>query len=352
MTDRITDKIYGALIGAAAGDALASATDGKSHAEILEIYGKEVREFITPDNSTLAGGRAAGQFTDAFSIPYFLICELLDSNGEVTEESGIKVLRKWGKSEYFAPFAGMTTRKVVNALNATENTDFWAASGHLRNRLFKGHYYALSSNGAACKAFPLGLFACCNIEEALENTVKVTMTSHDDPLSISGACAVSAAISECFSEEATVFSVVKKALYGASEGEKLGRAQEKALDYPGPSTYKRIKVAQQLALKNSGTDKAAVELRDCIGCGPEIAETVPAAMGLVIARKDKPLEALYDAVNIGDETCAISCIAGALTGAFYGSSVFPERFIEVIEKNNAIDLMSTAEKIADIAKAH
>lgn len=344
----MNDKIYGALLGAAAGDAMASATDGKSYGEIIDIYGSDVRDFIKPDKDTFSGDRDAAQFTDAFSIPYYLCRGLIDNGGEASIELGRDILKKWGQSEYFR-FAGMTTKKVVNSLNEAETNDLWAYSGHLGNKLFKGHYYALSSNGSACKAFVLGLINPGNVEGAIRDCVEITMSSHDDPLSISGASAVAGAVAECFNENADVFSVVQAALDSAEKGKQIGDKRDDVWDYPGPSTARRLEYAQQIAVKFPGKE-AASELRDIIGCGPEVAETVPLALGLIIARKDNPVEALYDAVNIGDETCALATVTGAILGALYGSDIFPKYWEGIINNSNGINISETAEEIDRIAK--
>ena len=345
----MNDKILGALIGAAAGDAMASATDGRSHGEILEVYGEEVRDFKRPAEGSQSSGREAGRFTDAFSIPLFLVNEILDEGGRIDTDVARAALKKWGQTEYFPRFAGMTTKKVVNALNAAETNDLWAFSGHLGSKLFKGHYYALSSNGSACKAFVPGLFNPGDFDGAVHDCVEITMSSHDDPLSISGACAVSAAVAKCFEKDASVFSVVSAAVDGSIEGENAGRARDDVWDYPGPSTTRRLGLAQQIALKNIGSDKAVSELRDIIGCGSEVAETVPLAFGLLIARKNDPLEAIYDAVNVGDETCAAAVVTGAIAGALHGLSIFPKNWKEAVEKQNGVDLTSLAEKISRYA---
>ena len=119
-------------------------------------------------------------------------------------------------------------------------------------------------------------------------------------------------------------------------------------DYPGPSIYKRIKIAQQIALKNYNSDVAVDELRDIIGCGPEIAETVPTAIGLVIARKNNPIQAIFDAVNIGDETCAVSTIVGAIIGALHGATIFSEEWIDIVEKQNDFRLERLSKSLSNI----
>lgn len=148
----MNQKILGCILGAAAGDAMGAATETKSARQIQETFGGRVEEFKIPPDDVLAHGRKAGQVTDAFSIPYILTEYLLKEGGKASKELGERALMEWGRTEYFAPFAGMTTRNVVNRLNQEEHMDMWSYIGHLGNKLYKGHYYALSSNGAASKA--------------------------------------------------------------------------------------------------------------------------------------------------------------------------------------------------------
>ena len=67
------NKILGALLGAAVGDAMGAATEHRSIRQIQETFGGKVTDFYTPPDDTIAKGRKAGMVTDAFSIPYILI---------------------------------------------------------------------------------------------------------------------------------------------------------------------------------------------------------------------------------------------------------------------------------------
>ncbi|MDD3315799.1 MAG: ADP-ribosylglycohydrolase family protein [Syntrophaceticus sp.] len=140
------DRVLGCLLGAAVGDAMGSATETMSTEQIEKTYGGRVCDFQTPTDDALARGRKAGQITDAFSIPYILTEHLLKADGKASCQLWEAALLEWGKSEWFEPFAGMTTRKVINHLNQDNSMGTWAYAGHLGNKLFKGHYYALSSD--------------------------------------------------------------------------------------------------------------------------------------------------------------------------------------------------------------
>lgn len=338
-------KILGCLLGAAVGDAMGSATETKSPRQIEKVFGGRVTEFRTPPMDTLARGRKAGQITDAFSIPYILTNHLINANGQVSKRLGEEALIEWGDTEYFEPFAGMTTRNVVKRLKQDESMGTWAYAGRLGTKLYKSHYYALSSNGAASKAYPAGLISGGDLDKAVEDAVELTMASHDDPYSISGACAVAAAVSEALKEDTSVFQIVKAAHEGSISGEKLARAREDVWVYPGPSVTKRIEMAVEIAMHSGSAEDVVRELGERIGSGPAIAETVPMALGILVANQGRTMESIYDAVNVGDETSAIACIVGAIAGTFRGADSIPGEYLERIETENALDLRRQAEGI-------
>lgn len=339
-------RIFGCIAGAAIGDAMGAPTECRSAKQIAETFGGRVTEFKVPPKGSLAYGRKAGQVTDAFSIPYTLLQHIVAAEGKANCQVAQESLKDWGNSEWFGPFAGMTTRKVVQTLNNDNSMGTWALAGRLGTKLYKSHYYALSSNGAAVKAYPAGLLRPGNIEAAIELAVELTMASHDDPISVAGAAAVAAAISRSLAPDATIYEMTQAAFYGAEKGDALARQRANIWIYPGPSVYQRLEMAVELCFKES--DDYMADIRDLIGCGPSVTETVPAAFGLVIAHGGEAMPALYDAVNIGDETAAIASIVGALSGALHGIKAFKEEDITFINQANGFDLKAHAQEIWEL----
>ena len=315
---------------------MGAATEAKSTGQIKEIFGGRVESFQKPPRDVQARGRKPGQVTDAFSIPYMLTNAIVQADGKITREIAMESLLEWGDTEYFEPFAGMTTRKAIIEMNRQKKMNTWDYIGHLGNKLFKGHYYALSSNGAAVKAYPAGLFSNGNVDKAI--AVEIAISSHDDPWSVSGACAIAAAICEAMKYDATVYNIVQAAKYGCREGEALARKRTDIHVYPGPSVAKRLDMAIDLALHTSDDKNPVDELRDRIGSGPAIAETVPTAIGIFIAERGDSMKCICDGVNIGDETSAIASIVGALCGTFRGSRSFPEDYLDFLNEQNGFDL--------------
>ena len=60
------------------------------------------------------------------------------------------------------------------------------------------------------------------------------------------------------------------------------------------------------------------------------------------------MESIIDGVNIGDETSAIASIIGAIAGTLHGAGRIREGCLEIIERENAVDLIGQAEKIWQI----
>ena len=130
----------------------------------------------------------------------------------------------------------------------------------------------------------------------------------------------------------SIHQIIEAALEGSIKGEKLARARKDIWTYPGPSVTKRIHMAVQIALRSGEKDEVINELRERIGSGPAISESVPIALGIIIANQGSTMESIYDAVNIGDETSSIACIVGAIVGTYNGSQSITDGYLDIIEK--------------------
>lgn len=343
----LQERISGALCGAALGDALGAATDGLSPRQITLFYGGPVRGLETPVDVVQAAGRRAGQVTDAFSIPWLLLGEIVAAGSAMDAETARRAVSAWGESEYFEPFAGLTTRNAVRRLSHVA-MDAESYLGNLGNNLFKGHYYALSTNGAALRGAPAGLLGA-NAERAVSAAVELARATHDDVFSISGACAMAAAVNACLEPGATVGSVADAALRGSIEGEAIARSRTDVLAYPGPSVARKLRLAARLALR-APLDHAAFleELEALVGSGPAVAETLPAAVALFVADGGCGMDCLFDAANLGDETCAVACIAGMLCGALHGPGAFDSAMVAQVARENGFDFDQMAGELVSI----
>lgn len=332
-------KILGALIGAGAGDAMGAATEARTREQILEYFGHEVTDFEVPPTDTFGGGNIAGQVTDDFSSAYFIAKHILANNGIVTEQVVKDAMIEWSShSQFFDRFAGPTTRIAIRRYKGEEIEQ--AQGVRLVTRQ--------ATNGAAMKISPIGLLNAGNIDQAIRDAVTVTMVTHDNYLAVSGGCAVAAAVSRAVMPDADVYNILQAGLYGAKEGEKIGR--EIARDVAGPSVVKRMEMAIDIGLGRGTPKEKMMEISDRIGTGLHISEAIPSAFGVFAANKGDAMGCITGAANIGYDTDTIATMAGAMSGALCGAYAYPQHFLPVLEKANQLEITKLAEDLTECAE--
>ena len=198
------------------------------------------------------------------------------------------------------------------------------------------------------KIAPAGLFAYDCIDEAVQNAFLISSVTHNNQLAISGACAVAAFISASLKPNATLYTAIEAAFYGAEKGEQLGMQYGHTVG--GASVKERMNLAISIAL--SGLDKEVKmrKLYEIVGSGLHISEAVPAAIGIIVACKGDPWDTIVEAVNIGYDTDTVAAIAGSMAGALNGTRNIPDGYLEIVEKANDMEIQKLAEKVCDFIK--
>lgn len=329
------DKILGCLLGAAAGDAMGAATEIRSRGQIRELFGGDVKAFRKPPADTYARGSEAGQITDDFSLAYVTACAIAENGGKVTEQIAKKALLDWAAvDKWFYRFAGPTTRASIAALKGEDP---------VRGDGFRAvNENSQSTNGAGMKSAPIALFSGGDIDRAIRDAITVCKLTHPNQIALSGAGAVAAATAAALGESATLFDVVQAGLYGAREGERLGR--EIHIN-AGATVEKRMKLAIGIGLLADSLDQAIDEIAVTVGSGLMAAEAVPAVFGLMVAAKGDPFEAICAGVNIGDDTDTVATMIGGVLGALGGAKSLPADYLPFLEAQNGIELEKLARSI-------
>lgn len=330
------DKVYGALLAAAVGDAMGAATEARTTEQIIRVFGHRVETFEKPPADAIGAGSEAGQVTDDFSCAYFITKHIIGNKGQITRKIVEQAIVDWSEHEvFYTRFAGPSTRRAVAGFKGkpfAESTDFV-------------NYPSWATNGSAMRISPVGLFNPGNIDQAIEDAVTVTLPTHANHLSISGACAVAAAVSCALCKNADLYDVIHAGLYGAERGEKLGR--EVCTVVPGASVVKRMAEAIRIGTSSLRTEEKVTRIGGCIGTGLHIAEAVPAAFGLLTAHNADPMATIIAGVNIGYDTDTVSTIAGGICGALKGRETLPAGYGEIIDRMNDMDLHSLASGILE-----
>lgn len=333
-------KTLGSMFGAALGDTMGAVTELRPKKLIYEKFGGAVRDVLEPPNDTFARGSKPGRVTDDFSLIYCTTLAILENDGVIDDLAAKNALLKWAADEsFYNQYAGPTTRAAVDRLKGkvVENYyDFICCDN------------AKASNGSAMKIAPAGFFHPGDIDRAIDAAITICRPTHNNNLSISGACAIAAAISEAMKEESNIFSIVQAGLYGARQG--ILRTEGTCSILAGPDVEKRIKLAIGLALAADDLDDATTQIADIVGSGLHISEAVPAVFGILVASKNDPFEAVVAAVNIGSDTDTIASMTGAIMGALHGVEAFPRRYLELIQEVNDYDLVALAEQVEHYSK--
>lgn len=334
------DRILGGLIGAGAGDAMGAATEARTTEQIIEYFGHEVTDFETPPMDTFGAGNVPGQLTDDFSSAYFVAKHIVDNHGDVTKEVVQEALIDWSEhAVFFDRFAGPTTRLAIQKYKGEKIEESKGVKLITRQ----------ATNGAAMKISPIGLLNAGNIDQAIQDAVTVTMVTHDNYLAISGACAVTAAVSRAVMPDADVYNVLQAGLYGAKEGERIGK--EIARDVAGPSVIKRMEMAIDIGLGKGTPRDKMVEIGHRIGAGLHVSEAIPSAFGFFAANGGDALGSIVGAVNVGYDTDTIATMSGAIAGALQGAKAYPEHFLPTLEEANHLEIQKLAKGLTEIAEA-
>lgn len=328
-------KIFGSLLGAAVGDAMGAATELRTKELIRARFGGEVREILSPPEDTFARGSKAGSVTDDFSLIYYTVQAILENDGLINKTVAEQAILNWSEDKrYFDQYVGPTTRAAVDRIKGNQVSSYYD---------FICCDNAKASNGSAMKISPAGLFNPGNIDKAIEDAITICRPTHNNNLSISGACAIAAAVSEALSEKADLFSVVQAGIYGAEKGEQLCKGNCAVL--AGPSVVKRIKMAVSIGVNSTSLDEATTEIADRVGSGLHISEAVPAVFGIMVAARGDLKDGIIGAVNIGSDTDTIATMLGAIMGALNGAGNLAAKYLELIESVNDFQISIMADRI-------
>ncbi len=323
------DKVLGGLAGAMIGDAMGAATEVMTRAEISDRFGGWVTDFLPPPSDRpYSGGRSAAQITDDSSQMVCLMDAIVRHAGNITPDVGADALIDWSKDEeLFRRFAGPTTRRAISKLRAD-------VPPLLAGRAFEGPLGGVS-NGAVMKIAPAGWLNPGNLQQAAYDAMTITTATHGTRIAYSAAAAVACATARACQADATVYDVVD-ACY---EGIQIARAQmdRTVADRPAPSLERRIDLAISVALSAHSVEGAVERLGDLIGNGLHVCETVPCAIGLLVAAKGDPMAAIIGAVNMGDDSDTLACVVGSITGTLAPNRI-PMNTRQQIEQANAVDL--------------
>ncbi|MBP3891204.1 MAG: ADP-ribosylglycohydrolase family protein [Solobacterium sp.] len=331
-------KLLGGLLGGAVGDAMGAATEVRTTEMIKEKWGGLVKDIIQAPKDTWAHWSTCGQVTDDFSVSYYHALQILKDKGKITEKGAQKAVLKWFEDPQYSQCAGPTTRRSIALMKGEKLPPV------KQDRLLCVNSRA--SNGGAMKVGCVGLFDACNVDKAIDDAITMCKVTHDNTIALSGAAAIAAATAEAMKDRVGYLDVIQAGIYGAEQGFLRSSKMDDVRPVAGANIVKRIRHAVDLGMRYQGDfDKAMDIISKEIGGGLPAAEAVPAAFGYIAATEGDVMNTIYMAVNAGDDTDTVACMAGYIVGALRGYDHIPARYLALIEKANKFDLQKTASKI-------
>ena len=340
---RLYDHVLGSLATAALGDAMGAATEQHAIPEILEEHGGLLRELLAPGHDTFSGGNLPGQITDDTS-QMFALCEaLIAADGELSEEIWIAKLLHWSQTSPMARMMGPTTRPLLEAIAAGQDTSHIGQVGtSSRKQTSFG-----TTNGAAMRIAPAGLVHPGDLESAVRLAWVTARPTHDTQIAAAGAGAIAAGVAQALEVGADVSTVTEACLWGARFGEELGGREGRFV--AGPSVARRIEMAIEEASRASDLEDALRRIEASVGNSVMTVESVPAAVGIFVAAGGDPFETVVGGTNIGNDTDTVAAMAGALAGALHGIGAVPADLCATVMSANSEDIADLAAGLTEIA---
>lgn len=336
------DRILGAFLGCAIGDAMGAPTETRPIELIKRDVGDGdyVREFKIPRPDTLPAGMPAGMVTDDFSVSYLTALFSLNGEGKITTQACKDALIDWvNYDRYFLAHSGRTSKEAIARLTG----------GTVLGKPDHSHDYCYMSNdtatnGAGMKAWVAGVFNPGNIKGAIDDAITMVKVSHDNPVALSAGCAVAAATAVAVAR-GSIADVVDAAIFGAEYGYKHSWHTCSKFS-TGASVAKRIRMAVAIGINYAHDfDTLLQKMTDIVGTGINANEAIPAAIGFFVAAQGRVMDGVYMAVNAGNDTDTVAAIVGALCGAYSGTEGIPEDYLPFLTEVNELAIEEVADRV-------
>ena len=197
------------------------------------------------------------------------------------------------------------------------------------------------------KAWSASMLSLGTPDELIATTYDIAHFTHNNVISVSGACAVSTAVNAALSDGTTLKDVMEAAIKGADQGYSYAE-QHGAMMMAGPSVARRTELAIQIGAKHASWETAVSELADIIGTGLHASEAVPAVFGILACCGNDPEQAILAGVNIGNDTDTVATMVGAIVGALHGIEALPDNYLPVLNEANKFALEDMATRVLQL----
>src|SRR5574340_241611 len=329
--DRLFARIYGAVAGAYAGNALGEPVAGMTWEAIEKNYGfldkfvarggrqteRTVPQRYGPDWVSRAFRPQPGWTEDGMERYKLLASAVIKKGGRITID---ELAREWVEKidpKNFGYHLGNQDQIIYSLLKA-------GIPPHEAGRYTPWP----GSMGTSKMAQVLGIVNACRPDMAARDALDVCrikdMQGAANDFALENAAAIAAATAEALRPKATVDSVIETAL--AQLPDERG-ARKEVREFLGLAQkakgYKELRVIYHERYKTPSSVRSGITTA---------IEILGGGLACFRLANGRPREAILYAINIGRDTDCKAYVAGGLAGALQGIAALPPEWVETVEK--------------------
>lgn len=327
--DLLFDKVYGCIGAAIVGSAMGGPVENCSHEYIKETYGflNRMVDYPKGADDKHNSGFPAGSTEDGVERIKILSLSIIENGGPVTARDFAKTWIKYVKEEGFGVVAGQQDEihyRLIKAGISPEDSGYYDA-----------HPGRMGFN-RACQ--PIGIIHACFPEQAAKNALDVARVFQPPTgrgiqwkesskifpvytIGIDWSAAIAAAIAEAFKPSATIDSIMKA-----------------GTEFVVPPVRDEIISALELADQCSDYEQLVHKFNKryhATGmpmCNSRAYEITSKAFAIVKFSNGNVADAILYSVNFGRDTDCLAAVAGAICGAYSGSSGLLQEWVEDVDR--------------------
>lgn len=294
------ERIVGALLGTALGDALGAPFEGRRGVRQREI-------------TALVRGRGRLRWTDDTHMAIALAESLLACQGQVDPQHLGDAFAEAYREQPWRGYARGPAQ--VFELAAQGQTYEQAA----RTLFGSGSY----GNGGAMRAAPVAMVAQDDLTRTAQLAAAQARVTHAHPIGVDGAVMLACAI--------------VLAAHAAPHADTSSIDLTPIVEHlSSPAMRQRL----DAIIATGQHPGRLMRLARDFGSRVSARESVPSALAVFLANRHDPLATIAAAISLGRDTDTVAAMAGALAGAHHGPTKLPDRLLRRLEDRDHIELLA------------
>jgi ADP-ribosylglycohydrolase len=350
-TGSLIGKARGCLYGAAVGDAMGAPAEGRRPDEIRARYG-EITDFVEPWAGPSATVKGDGRYTDDSHMVQVLSRIYIEENNHLdVYRFARRIVPLIADEPRWIPEFGRAAPLIERLFYPEKWLLMRLRLANADPRL--GGVGNMVNCGAAMYAAPVGIVNACDPRGAYREAIEI-FSAHQTSYGLEAAGVMAACVAEAFRPEASIETVVERALELANEGtrtaiESVIACARKYGDWRAAIVPLRDAMrphdgaADSFRDRGNGTD-------DWQPSRERSLEELPLALAFLLIANGEFEQAVCAAANYGRDCDSIASMAGAIAGALHGDGVIRPTWTARIDEVNRVDIGAVARDLAALAE--